>query len=106
MVIYRKRGTNWRIELIVKDQRISGTFSTKREAQAWAVRAETRLRESVAGEIPDLAGPRPVGTLQPRGARQEAGMRPGTEGKQPVFDLSPAVLDALFRPGNHLARFP
>ncbi len=54
MATYRKRGTNWRVELSVKGQRISGTFSTKREAQAWAASAETRLRESAAGEIPDL----------------------------------------------------
>jgi len=34
----------WRILLSVKDQRDSGTFKTKREAQVWAAQRETEMR--------------------------------------------------------------
>ena len=54
MAAYRKRGANWRVEVSVKGRRASSTFSTKREAQVWAAREETRLWESAAGEAPDL----------------------------------------------------
>ena len=74
MAAYRKRWTNWRVELIVKGQRISGTFSTKREAQAWAVRAETRLRESAVGEIPDHL---PVRDLLERYSREVSARKRG-----------------------------
>ncbi len=54
MAAYRKRGANWRVEVSVSGRRASGTFSTKREAQVWAAREETRLRESTGEESPDL----------------------------------------------------
>ena len=38
MAAYRKRGANGRVEVSVKGQWASATFSTKREAQAWAAR--------------------------------------------------------------------
>ena len=73
MAAYRKRGANWRVEVSVSGRRASGTFSTKREAQAWAAREETRLRESTGEEPPDL----PFRDLLERSSREVSARKRG-----------------------------
>ncbi len=53
MAAFRKRNGGWRAEVCIKGMRASATFTTKREAQAWAAQEETRLREDSAGKIPN-----------------------------------------------------
>ncbi|MEZ5516047.1 MAG: site-specific integrase [Gammaproteobacteria bacterium] len=53
MATFRKRSGGWRAEVCIKGTRTSATFTTKREAQAWAAQEETRLREDSAGKIPN-----------------------------------------------------
>ena len=52
MAAFRKRSAGWRAEVCIKSVRTSATFTTKREAQAWAAQEETRLREDSAGMVP------------------------------------------------------
>ena len=53
MASYSKRKDQWQVQLCVKGVRRAATFTTKREAQAWAAREETTLREDAAGQIPN-----------------------------------------------------
>ncbi len=48
MATLKKDGNVWRVQIYVKGQRDSGTFSTKAQAQAWAAKRETELREQHA----------------------------------------------------------
>ncbi|NCF37847.1 MAG: tyrosine-type recombinase/integrase [Gammaproteobacteria bacterium] len=80
MATFRKRSGGWRAELCIKGNRTSATFTTKREAQAWAAEEETRLREDSAGKVPKKAFrdlldrySREVSS-QKRGARREQKM--------------------------------
>lgn len=49
MASFRKTRTGWRAEVYVKGTRDSGSFDTKAEAQAWAVRREDQLRSISSG---------------------------------------------------------
>ena len=49
MAAFRKRNGGWRAEVCIKGIRTLATFTTKREAQAWAAQEETKLREDLAG---------------------------------------------------------
>lgn len=51
MASYKKDGNVWRVQVYVLGQRDSGTFSTKAQAQAWAARRETELRQQKATGI-------------------------------------------------------
>ena len=53
MATFRKRSSGWRAEVCIKGIRTSATFTTKREAQAWAAKDETRLREDSSGKVPN-----------------------------------------------------
>lgn len=44
MASYRKRGNSWRVEIAHKGVRLSATFETKSQAQAWAAEKEAALR--------------------------------------------------------------
>jgi len=66
MASYRKRKDHWQVQLCVKGVRRAATFTTKREAQAWAAREETTLREDAAGQIPN----RPFRDLLERYSRE------------------------------------
>ncbi len=46
MASFKKDGTVWRVQVYVKGQRDSGTFTTKAQAQAWAAQRETELRQN------------------------------------------------------------
>lgn len=50
MASFRKTATGWRAELYVKGARDSGSFDTKAEAQAWALKRETELRSISSGQ--------------------------------------------------------
>ncbi len=52
MASYRKRKDQWQVELYVTGVRRAATFTTKREARAWASRAETTLREDARRSLP------------------------------------------------------
>jgi hypothetical protein len=45
MASFRKSASGWRAELYVKGIRDSASFTTKAQAQAWAAKRETELRE-------------------------------------------------------------
>lgn len=47
MASFKKDGDVWRVQIYVKGQRDSGTFSTKAQAQAWAAQRETELRQQI-----------------------------------------------------------
>lgn len=51
MATYRKRGKNWRAEIVVGDQRESATFPDRARAVAWATKTEGELRAMARGEI-------------------------------------------------------
>jgi integrase len=53
MATFRKRNGGWRAEVCIKGTRSSATFTTKREAQAWAAQEETKLRDDSAGKVPN-----------------------------------------------------
>ena len=97
MAAYRKRKDRWQVEIYVKGQRRSATFTTKREAQAWAAREETRLREDVAGQIPN----RPFKDLLERYSREVSAKKRGAARERnmigvilrdPVADVSLRML--------------
>jgi integrase len=62
----------------VKGRRRSATFTTKREAQAWAAREETQLREDAAGQIPN----RPFKDLLERYSREVSSKKRGAAREQ------------------------
>lgn len=78
MATYRKRKDRWHVELYVKGVRRAGTFTTKREAQAWAAREETSLREDAAGNIPN----RPFKDLLERYSREVSSKKRGAVREQ------------------------
>jgi len=43
MASYKKQGTVWRVQVAKRGVRASGTFSTKREAEAWATEQEAKI---------------------------------------------------------------
>lgn len=97
MATYRKRKDRWHVELYVKGVRRAGTFTTKREAQAWAAREETSLREETTGKIPN----RPFKDLLDRYSREVSSKKRGAVREQqmvttilrdPVADVSLRVL--------------
>jgi len=53
MATYRKRGNRWRVEIWAAGARKSASFPTRREAQLWAEREQTQLREDAGGGIPN-----------------------------------------------------
>ena len=50
MANFERRGSSWRVRLMVDGQRESATFPTKREAAAWAVQREAEL---TGAKLPD-----------------------------------------------------
>lgn len=54
MATYEKRGKRWRVQVMRNGERISGTFDTKAEAQAWAS-DETAVREGKGSRTLDEA---------------------------------------------------
>ena len=54
MASFQKRSGSWRAVVRLRGApAMSATFSTKAEAQAWAARTETAVRDGKAGRIPD-----------------------------------------------------
>lgn len=53
MAYIRRSGTGWRAEIVKSGLRTSSTFSTKAEAQAWAISAEADIIAGKCGEIPN-----------------------------------------------------
>jgi integrase len=51
MASISKRDNVWRVQVYVKGQRDSGTFTTKAQAQAWAAQRETELRQQSSSGI-------------------------------------------------------
>lgn len=97
MATFRKRSSGWRAEVCIKGIRTSATFTTKREAQAWAAQEETRLREDSAGMVPN----RPFRDLLERYSRDVSSKKRGAVREQrmigvilrdPVSDVSLRVL--------------
>ncbi|MDR0528025.1 MAG: site-specific integrase [Zoogloeaceae bacterium] len=54
MASIRRRGKHWRAEICVDGVRKSSTFSTMRDAKAWASEEVTRIKAVSAGGVPDL----------------------------------------------------
>lgn len=52
MATYEKRGRNWRAQVKRGELRLSATFPTKAEAQAWAISQESEIRNVKHGAIP------------------------------------------------------
>jgi integrase len=50
MAYIRKDGKVWRVQMMVKGQRLSGTFQSKVEAEAWIVRTRTELLALSSGQ--------------------------------------------------------
>lgn len=95
MASYRKRKDQWQVELYVKGVRRAATFTTKREAQAWASREETTLREDAAGQIPN----RPFRDLLERYSREVSSKKRGCarERKMIAVILRDAIADVSLR---------
>lgn len=51
MASFTKRDKAWRVQICVRGVRESNTFATKGQAQAWASKRETELREQRAGGV-------------------------------------------------------
>lgn len=51
MPSYTQTAKGWRVQLYVKGQRDSGTFPTKKDAQQWAGKRETEMRQAAASGI-------------------------------------------------------
>lgn len=81
MATYRKRGDSWRAEVCIRGVRVSASFSTKKEAQAWAGKEETRLREETAGAVPN----RPFSDLLNRYAREVSTKKRGVIREQKMI---------------------
>ena len=78
MATFRKRSGGWRAEVCIKGIRTSATFTTKREAQAWAAREETRLREDSSGKVPN----KPFRSLLERYSREVSSKKRGAAREQ------------------------
>ena len=83
MATFRKRNGGWRAEVCIKGTRTSATFTTKREAQAWAAQEETRLREDSAGKIPN----KPFRDLLERYSREVSINKRGAVREQKMIDV-------------------
>ncbi len=95
MATFRKRNGGWRAEVCIKGTRTSATFTTKREAQAWAAQEETRLREDSAGKIPN----KPFRDLLERYSREVSINKRGAAREQKMIDviLRDSVADVSLR---------
>jgi len=95
MASYRKRKDQWQVQLCVKGVRRAATFTTKREAQAWAAREETTLREDAAGQIPN----RPFRDLLERYSREVSSKKRGRAREQKMIAviLRDAIADVSLR---------
>jgi len=67
----------------IKGTRTSSTFTTKREAQAWAAQEETRLREDSAGKIPN----KPFRDLLERYSREVSIQKRGGAREQKMINV-------------------
>jgi integrase len=81
LATYRKRNDRWHVELYVKGVRRAATFTTKREALAWAAREETNLREDAAGKIPN----KPFRSLLERYSREVSTKKRGCAREQKMI---------------------
>ncbi|MDZ7841000.1 MAG: site-specific integrase [Gammaproteobacteria bacterium] len=83
MATFRKRAGTWRAEVYIKGTRASATFTTKREAQAWAAQEETKLREDAAGKVPN----RPFRDLLERYSREVSAKKQGAAREQKMINV-------------------
>jgi integrase len=83
MATFRKRSAGWRAEVCIKSVRTSATFTTKREAQAWAAQEETRLREDSAGMVPK----KPFRDLLKRYSREVSSKKRGVVREQNMIGV-------------------
>ena len=79
MASFIKRGDKWRASVARGGQRLTGTFDTKREAQAWAAGAEVKL---MAGAVLQRPEPRPVVTVADLFERYGRTVSPGKGSKR------------------------
>jgi integrase len=83
MATFRKRNGGWRAEVCIKGIRTSATFTTKREAQAWAAQEETRLREDSSGKVPN----KPFRDLLDRYSREVSSAKRGARREQKMINV-------------------
>jgi len=83
MAAFRKRSSGWRAEVCIKGIRTSATFTTKREAQAWAAQEETRLREESSGKVPN----KPFRDLLERYSREVSSKKRGAKREQKMINV-------------------
>jgi len=83
MATFRKRSSGWRAEVCIKGNRTSATFTTKREAQAWAAQEETRLREDSSGKVPN----KPFRDLLERYSREVSSKKRGAAREQKMINV-------------------
>jgi integrase len=95
MAAFRKRNSGWRVEVCIKGIRTSATFTTKREAQAWAAQEETRLRDDSMGKIPN----KPFRDLLERYGRDVSSQKRGASREQNMIGviLRDTVADVSLR---------
>jgi len=95
MAGFRKRSSGWRAEVCIKGIRTSATFTTKREAQAWASQEETRLREESSGKVPN----KPFRDLLERYSREVSSKKRGSKREQKMINvfLRDSVADVSLR---------
>jgi len=83
MATFRKRNGGWRAEVCIKGARTSATFTTKREAQEWASREETKLREESSGKVPN----KPFRDLLERYSREVSSKKRGAAREQKMINV-------------------
>jgi len=83
MAAFRKRSSGWRAEVCIKGIRTSATFTTKREAQAWAAQEETRLREELSEKVPN----KPFRDLLERYSREVSSKKRGAKREQKMINV-------------------
>ena len=83
MATFRKRNGGWRAEVCIKGVRTSATFTTKREAQEWASREETKLREESSGKVPN----KPFRDLLERYSREVSSKKRGAAREQKMINV-------------------
>ena len=95
MATFRKRSGGWRAEVCIKGVRTSATFTTKREAQAWASQEETKLREDSSGKVPN----KPFRDLLERYSREVSSKKRGAAREQKMINvfLRDSVADVSLR---------